>query len=403
MMIRHLILLLLAFATAAAAVAGDRDTGGEPRRVLAAGIRKSLRNDDGAMRAWAAYIAGRERLVEVAPELVALLGREANEPLEMPNLAIRAAALDALIRMDFRVPLDQLLPHARGDLAPAVTILVARGHQNDTVALTRYFDAMEEEDSWNWLAVGNLLLERRAPGFARRLLSHHQTSVTVQVRDTQGEYRPPSGDVVGCGCTRRPEGYPPLVFYRLGGPPPSDWPDSLPPLLPRTFVSNGFLSVHYRRLEGDRIWFCTSHVGPARAPRRAEWIQAMLHEDGDGPPEDGTRHGGWWRMRQPTFTLAEGPLVEFETVLRWAGTPPLLRQIGREHRALEVTYWDAARRLVRAGWLTKTEARTLKPRIRFAYRDLRKYKRQPLPSIPHLSTTNPLRARPAAREAYGIR
>jgi hypothetical protein len=397
MTIRYLTLLLV-LAAATSAIAGDQDAGGEPRSVLATGIRMSLRMDDGARRAWAAYIAGQERLVEVAPDLVVMLEREEERPLKMPDLAIRAAALDALIRMDFRVPLDRLLPHARGKLAPAVTILVIRGHRNDTDALTRYFDAMEEEDSWNWLAVGNPLFERRAPGFARRLLSRHQTSVTVQVRDTQGTYRPPSGDVVGCGCTCRPEGYPPLVFYRLGGPPPKDWPDSLPPLLPRTFVSNGLLPVHYRRLEGDRIWLCTSHVGPSRAPRRAEWIQAMLHEDGEGPPEDGTRRGGWWRMRQPTFTLAEGPPVAFETVLRWAGTPPLLRQIGREHRALEVTYWDAARRLVRSGWLTQAEARTLEPKIRFTYRDLRREKRQPLPAIPLFPTMDPFRARPVASE-----
>jgi len=401
-MIRRLSLLLL-LAISASAVAEGRDAGSAARPELARGIRRALRTGDGAQRAWAAWVAGRERLVEVAPDVLEMLDREVGEFRETPNLAVRAAALDALIRMDFRAPLDRLLPHAREELAPAVTILVVRGHRNDTGALARYFDAMEGEDSWNWLAVGNLLFERRAPGLARRLLARHRTEVTVQVRDTPGAYLPPGGDVVGCGSVRRPERYPPLVFYRLGGPPPEDWPDSLPPLLPRTFLSDGSRPVHYRRLEGDRIWFCTSHVGPDRAPVRAEWIREMLREDGADPPDDGTRRGGWWRSRQPTFPLDQGPPVRFETVLRWAGTPPLLRQLGREHRALEITYRDAVRRLVRSGRLTEAEARTLEPRVRFTYRDLREDRRHPLPGIPRFPTTIPFRERRAAGEGALLR
>lgn len=338
--------------------------------------------DRGAERAWRAYLAGRDGRIGAAQDLVETLDREAGQPLEMPSLAIRAAALDALIRLDVPVRLDRLLPHARGALAPAVTILVVRRYRNDPDALTRYFDAMEQGDSWDWLAVGNLLHGLRAPGFARRLLSRQETAVTVQVRDSKGSYCPPSGNVVGCGYKESPEGYPPLAFYRLGGPPPDDWPEDLPPLLPHTFLTDGLRPVHYRRLEGHRIWFCSSHEGPPRELCRAEWIDALLRSAGGGPPEKGTRRGGWWRMKQPTFRLTEGPPVRYETVLRWAGTPPLLRQIGRERRALEVTFRDTARRLVRAGWLTDAEARSLRLRVRFEYRDLRRNRRQALPAIP---------------------
>jgi len=395
--IRHLTIVpLLALGLSLPAVGRDRDPGGRPLR--AAEIRKALRAEDGAKRAWAAYDAGREHLVEVAPDLVAMLDREEGPPTKMPSLAIRAAALDALILMEFQVPVDRLLPHVGYSLAPTLTTLVIQGHRSDPAALSLYFDAVDLMDSWNWLAVGNLLHRMRAPRFARRHLAGTCTHVTVRVRDTEGQYRPPSGEVHGHGFMDAPEGYPPLVLYRLGSPPKDPAKRDR-----RRLLSDGTHPVCTTRMLDRRIWFSSRFGGPDEAPIRAEWIEEMLLDAGGGPPEHGTRRGGWWRMEQPGFSRREGPPVTIEPTLYWAGTQPLLRQIGREHRALGITLRDTAERLVRAGRMTDEEARTIRLRVQYSYRDLRRDRRQPLPEIPAYPETALFQKRPSPAEGFVLK
>jgi hypothetical protein len=180
----------------------------------AARLLKSKGNRE---RAWGAYLAGAHGLKEQAPALVELLAD--------PNLAgggweesvVRQAALDALIRLDAEVAAEKLLPLYQSS-PDEVVILLARSPEQNREALLPLF--VEETPTARWLAVGNLLAESRAPGFAARLLRELKIEVSLYVYDREGghNYGLGGGDGGGCGCGcggSRGEEFPPVSYYEL--------------------------------------------------------------------------------------------------------------------------------------------------------------------------------------------
>jgi hypothetical protein len=186
------------------------DVRGEAARLL-----KSQANRE---RAWGAYLAGRDGLKELAPALVELVAD--------PSLGdgweegiVRQAALDSLIRLEVKVAADVLRPLAQ-NFADEKIILMSRAPEENSAALLETFDgelAGESGPDARWLAVGNLLAETNAQGFAASLLRGLKLEADITVVDFETDM----GYGYGGGCggfgggNSWPEDFPPVGFYTL--------------------------------------------------------------------------------------------------------------------------------------------------------------------------------------------
>ncbi|MBV8858283.1 MAG: hypothetical protein JOZ02_15230 [Acidobacteria bacterium] len=183
------------------------DAGAEARRLLQSGENRE--------RAWGAYLTGLHGLESEAPRLVELLADPALAGGGWEAALVRQAALDALIRLDAKVPAEKLLP-LYASAPDEVIILLAREPQENQPALLSLFD--DATPTAHWLAVGNLLAETRAPGFAARLLAGLKIEARVYVYDREGD-RGYGGGCGGCGGGYDNAGpwgeYPPIFYYFL--------------------------------------------------------------------------------------------------------------------------------------------------------------------------------------------
>ncbi|HEX8188414.1 MAG TPA: hypothetical protein VF586_08685, partial [Pyrinomonadaceae bacterium] len=207
-------LLLLASAHAAGQAGAAEDAPREPFppfvRLGDAGeeARRLLRSGENRERAWGAYLAGLYDLKAEVPRLVELLADPDAGGWE--GARVRRASLDALIQLGAEVPAEALLP-LKPSAPDEVIILLARApHQNRQALLSLFVDQSPDA---HWLAVGNLLAETRAPGFASRLLAGLKIAGDVYVYDHEGERGYGVGGCGGCGCGcetfRPPDEYPP--------------------------------------------------------------------------------------------------------------------------------------------------------------------------------------------------
>lgn len=223
-------------------------------------------------RAWGAYLAGAHDLKGHAPLVVALLpGVDAADAARVgPEEGfVRQAALDALIRLDAEVPSEKLLPLYR--LAPdEIVILLARAPERNAGALLTLF-ADEAEDA-RWLAVGNLLAEARAGGFAARLLAGLKMRATVFVYDRERDRGYNGGGGDGCGGSRHfyeptPEGFPHVGRYELTASPARG----------AVVVAPGRRAVYHVRTvhgQGDVPYLPCEVV--SRDERRVEYLAELL-------------------------------------------------------------------------------------------------------------------------------
>src|SRR6185369_2300822 len=151
-------------------------SGGKP-------IFESLRSGDPLQQAWAAHWIVEEHAANMAPELLRILDDSLPPPAEPTTPfsdaeAARLAILDALIQMRERVPLATLEPLV-ARFPTEVLILAARSSEDNTDLLLRLLERPHSYAAF--VAVGNLLTPRRAPGFAVRALKEFDAHVEVMV------------------------------------------------------------------------------------------------------------------------------------------------------------------------------------------------------------------------------
>jgi hypothetical protein len=175
-----------------------------------------LHSESNRERAWGAYLAGQHGLKDQAPLLVELLADPSIAGGGWEEGIVRQAALDSLIRLDAETDADKLLPLYQTS-PDEVIILLARSPQKNQAALLPLF--VEEMPTARWLAVGNLLAETRAPGFAARLLKDLKINANVAVFDSDGPHGMNGGYGGGCGggygMTVRNDEFPPVSYYSL--------------------------------------------------------------------------------------------------------------------------------------------------------------------------------------------
>jgi hypothetical protein len=265
-------------------------------------------------------------------------------------------ALDALIRLDATVPSETLIPHLRTKAAWLALILIAREPAKNRGILTDLFDRWAKDQEHlpiGAVAVGNLLAQVRAPGFAARLMARTPTRLVLRVMDPgHGGSGGRRSLRIGFGDGRAdvPEGFPPHVIYRLveghGG----------------TLLADGPHPVSWVRqeMEGRRVGF------GGRTPRfeRIEclngWLAAML----------GTRP-------EPVEIPATRSItIRFETPEAYVDEALAARDriLGR--------YWSVARDLVARKLLTLEEARGLTFGVEVEIVDERTDRSDALPALP---------------------
>jgi hypothetical protein len=222
--LRKLIVCAALLCAAAAGASGQEAAtkeGGLPSFVrlgdAGAEAARLLKSDDKKERAWGAYLVGLHGLKGQTPALVLILQDESlasGGPEEAP---VRQAALDALIRLDAEVPAETLLPLYQSSPDEVVILLARSPVRNQRALLTLFAD---DERPARWLAVGNLLAETRAPGFAPRLLGALKLTANVNVFDWEGDHNlgGGSGWNGGGGCGHGgglDETLPPVGYYEL--------------------------------------------------------------------------------------------------------------------------------------------------------------------------------------------
>ena len=139
-----------------------------------------LRAEEPTEVAWAAWRAGEDGRRDLVRPLRAALARLAGQD-DCEGQLVRLYVLDALLRLDARVPGEELLPHATGALRAPALLLAARTPLANTAYFRARFD--DEGHDLEWQACGNLLAAQNAPGFAAGCLARCELELSVDVRD----------------------------------------------------------------------------------------------------------------------------------------------------------------------------------------------------------------------------
>ena len=168
---------------------------------------KLLESQDVRDRAWGAYLAGQNGLAELEPKLGSIL-----EKASMSDECLVRSALDAAIKIRANLPTKILAPLY--DRYPnEITILLAQSPQNHVDLILSLF--RNQRVSARWLALGNLLLESKAPGFPLVLMQEmKQMQIVVSVHDPNHKGGGTGGSWgQGAGSFKVPMGYPPVTIY----------------------------------------------------------------------------------------------------------------------------------------------------------------------------------------------
>jgi hypothetical protein len=318
------------------------DSAGEAARLL--------KSQTSRERAWGAYLAGRQGLKELAPALVELvsdpsLGDGWEEKI------VRQAALDSLIRLEVKVPVDalRLLPP---DFADEKIILMSRAPEEYMAVLLETFDgdlAGESGPNVRWLAVGNLLAESKARGFAASLLRGLKFVADITILDQYDNYgRGYGGGCGGCGGGGNwPEDFPPVGFYSLIAHASRG----------AVVVAPGKYPVYYLRVEGYKDGCGYGGVSYIRDFHRVEYLADLIGTTADALKLDA----------RPSRTIICTDARQCRSEL--AGV----------RRVIEQSYAVMVGGLVEKSFLDASDAAALPPDITFRLYDERQKKTFPLP------------------------
>lgn len=290
-------------------------------------------------RAWGAYHAGEQRMRDAIPAL-RRLAREDPQ-------AVRRRALDALIRLQAEVDLQELAPLGKRHPTEAF-ILLALHPKRNADGLLRFVTA--DAPPLPWLAACNLLATAKDPRLAGRLLENLRLKLHLTVVDGDELCIGLGGGAGGrfCGRIRIPAGWPPLAVYALTERQSAD----SRPLAP------GLFPVYYER----KLIVTTGGRGSSmssfdRDARRVAYLAQLL--DQPRLPIEPTR----------------------ARTIRWQDGASFRREAGEIVRKCHADYREVLARLVAKKLLTEEARRALRPPIELLVADWRKDKSEPLPHV----------------------
>ncbi|HEY3444140.1 MAG TPA: hypothetical protein VGK29_25545 [Paludibaculum sp.] len=274
---------------------------------LAAQARHRLASPNLTEKAWGVRLAAGLRLPGFDELLIAELRANQNlraAKMDGPEYAYIQALLDALIERETAVPAEIIEPY-RSRWPTEAVILLARTKDSTPTLVAMQAEYM---DDIRWLAISNILLERRAGNLFERMLdglpATHHFFVTARAKPLGVPGGVPGG--TGGITTEAPKrsfpaGFPAIALYRLTLA--GDWGAVL--------IADGPQKVHYRRVivpaGGTVDWPDNSRASypTARFEYRLEYLA---------------------RLTGRTLTDVRS-IFQAETIIRWRDSASLARQI----------------------------------------------------------------------------
>lgn len=316
-----------------------------------------LQSETPSVRAWGAYLAGKEGVAEAVPRLIDLIRAVPDYKDKEGRLVVRAS-FDALIRLKAAVPADVLEPHLSGRFAAQALILLTRAPKIPPALLLKLFDKQGGENLGQFgIAVGNVLCEKKVPGFASRLFGRVNLKLNVSLVDEGNLGFGVGGSIggrFGDGRLDIPPGFPPTVFYRLADRERKG----------AVLLADGPRPISWYRQEktGERIGFGSSSSSIAVEKLAREWIAVL-----SGVPEKEL-----------------GIRATSSTSLVWSDAEAYKKHVAARRNAILAQYWKLVTTLLTKQILTLDEARALKPVVTVKVRDARRDPAAKLPELPQI-------------------
>jgi hypothetical protein len=316
-----------------------------------------LQSSDARTQAWGAYLVVRDRRQEAVPRLLEML---ANYPVTEgatgdPHDAM-LQVLDALIQLDAPVPLTNA-QRIYAEFPVQSLILLSRSKEETSPALLSIF---QSEQRWPsaWLASGNLLLQRRAKGFAAKVVEG--MTVHAQITVTQPGSGGGIGSSIGCGVGSPAvpkNGWPQVAVYQFGGCAQSLGTGD-------QVLAAGPDPATYRRVLTSE--YATASLGlfncnPDRDLVRVHYLSALLASD-EPPVRAHVSHTIFWQ----DAAAYSNDMASF---------------IDRQQRA----FAELVRRLGESHLLSDAEVKTLRPALHISILDLRGSHDPALPTLQPLA------------------
>jgi len=258
--------------------------------------------------------------------------------------------LDALVRLEAKVPASELVQPVQQDitLVPALLLLAQDPRMNEPELLDLFRQGPAFPAGWvpdqrllSTLAIGNLLAEQKAPGFAAAVWQQ-TSSLNVVVCSKDAVRGPTVSGVAPADLPPALAGFPPDPDYRLASGPCSG-----------TLLASGRRSVCWAR---DRDGH---HLD------RSAWLQTDVAL-------------GWLQDLAPRQVKSE----ESNLCCIWSTKQAYLDQVQAARRKLEQRRSEALAMLVAVRAMTSVEATTAGTAVEVVIEDLRKDKSVPLPELP---------------------
>jgi hypothetical protein len=263
--------------------------------------------------------------------------------------------LDALIQFGAEVPAadaQRLYPQ----FPVQSLILLSRSQENPAPALLEMFQA-EQIRPTAWLAAGDILLQRRAEGFATAVLAGLTVHAQVDVYESGvgGSFGGGNLCCMAGGPFRSRIGWPPLGVYAFSGCGIRLQPGA-------TLLADGPDPVHYHRqvngsYHADGVTGCA--CGEDRDLVYQHYLTALLFH----PPEE------------PPLRAHVSHLIE------WQGPDAYSSELAAFIAAQQRVFAELARQLGNLRLVSETEAATLRPRLQIRISDYRASPARALPAL----------------------
>jgi hypothetical protein len=331
-------------------------------RQMAPMARAWLNSADPRVRAWGAYMVLRDRRTEAIPDLLAILAGfpVVEEPAMQADVDERdamLAVLDALIEFGAEVPAgdaQRIYPEF-----PVQSLILLSRAPNDaqagtSPALLDIFKC-ERRRPAAWLAAGNVLLQRRAEGFAAAVVEGMTVHALVTVTQPgAGGFGSGSASCCGGGLpTKSKAGWPPVGVYGFAGCGERVQPGS-------TVLAPGTDPAYYHR-HVDAGYQTASECGCNldRDLASQHYLTALLFASEDRPPVRAhVAHTIVWQGVQAYRSELEGFVGEQQGI-----------------------FAELARRLGDGGQLSAEDVKTLRPALQIQIWDQRPGQQPALPAI----------------------
>ena len=346
--------LLCAAAVPLLAIAED---GPSPVAARVATLQRDLRSAVPATVAQAAYAAGEEHVEGLVPDLVAIL-RDGPRPEDPDGWLVVGHVLDALIRLDARVPME-VLARYEDDVRTCIVILAIRNGEAAYPLLRRTLgrSVAGQRIAAVGVAAGHVLTAAKDPHAAALFLGHIQPVLHLTVVDH---------DRVGLGGG---------AGGAMGGH--GDGGGEVP---------EGFRDVWYELQfrKAERLWSGLLARGPVVdvwfsrwVDHRKRFILGFLSDDGDV-----TDVGRGWAASLLGMGVEQLPLEKrYDGRHRWTDAKAYLAFVDEERRQVRKDADALMERLAHAGLLAPAERVGISISPQVVVWDDRDDRTEPLPKV----------------------